>query len=97
MEEHTEDDNIEYIDAMKALRDLNDAVGGKELLHGWKSTIKEFKYRWKICNKKFRLSITPKIHIIFDHLEDQLNITIQVKRFLRLKNSSQELFSCQKG
>ena len=48
---------------------------GKELLHGWQSTIKEFKYRWKICNKKFRLSITPKIHIIFDHLEDQLNIT----------------------
>ena len=64
------------IETMKAFNEVVEGCFGKELVDGYKEKISKFKE----CYKSLDLSITPKVHIVFQHIEE----------FLSMKSTSQE-------
>ena len=72
--------------AFKNLKYLHILVNSKSLPYNYEKIIDEFTYSWIELSSKFSVPVTPKIHIICDHLADYFQITGQT-----LSNVTDEL------
>ena len=68
------------IETMKAFNDVVESCFGKELVEGYKEKISVF----KDCYMSLVLSITPKVHIVFQHITEFLAMrsTLEEKKGL---------------
>ena len=66
--------------ALKKLKYLHTLVNSKYLPYNYHKIIDEFTHSWVELSAKFSVPVTPKIHIICDHLADYFLITGQTLR-----------------
>ena len=64
-----------FSQALKKLKTLNMLVNSKSLPYNYDKVIDEFTNAWSELSTKFSVPVTPKIHIICDHLADYFDIT----------------------
>ena len=66
--------------AFKNLKYLHILVNSKSLPYNYEKIIDEFTYSWIELSSKFSVPISPKIHIIYDHMADFFLISRQTLR-----------------
>lgn len=75
MEKELPSDNLHHVKCLRSLKDLQDAVCKTELDDHFKTKIGEFKKDYSKLREESNISIPLKVHYIFDHLEDLLDMT----------------------
>ena len=69
------DEHKSIIDGFKAIQDVNKAICGRILQNNWKEAIASFEESIMFLHGKYSLSITPKLHIMIDHVPDYIEMT----------------------
>ena len=64
------DEYFEFIEAFKSIKELNDHVAGRKLKDGFEEVIDRFSINFLNLNANHNVSITPKIHIIINHVKE---------------------------
>ena len=67
------DEHKNFIDGFRVFKELNEAVCGKLLSANYKSVFKNFRETFMFLHTTYGLSLTPKLHIIFDHVEEYID------------------------
>ena len=75
LEKELPGDKSQYVKCLRSLKDLQDAVCTTDLDEKYSLKISEFKKQYDKLREESEISITLKLHYIFDHLEDLLNMT----------------------
>ena len=70
LEELLDENYIDYIEGFKSIKELNEHVSGKELKSDYSEVIDRFTLNFLALNTNHRVSVTPKVHIIMEHLKD---------------------------
>ena len=70
LEELLDENYIDYIEGFKSIKELNEHVSGKELNSDYSEVIDRFTLNFLALNTNHRVSVTPKVHIIMEHLKD---------------------------
>lgn len=65
----------EFTKFLSNLNNLHKALNSKFLPHNYCEVIDKFSHSWYKLSEKFKLSTTPKMHIILDHLCNYLDET----------------------
>ena len=68
-------DKLQHVNSLKALKELQDAVCKTELDEQYKVKIDDFKKEYNTLREESGITISLKVHYIFDHLEDLLDMT----------------------
>ena len=66
-----------YTETLDSLRLIDESVSGKTLNDRYETSISQFAKNVEVLRKNFKFKLTPKIHIICDHLKDYLSSTGQ--------------------
>ena len=75
MEKELPIDKLQHVKCLRSLKDLQDAVCKTELDDNYKTKIGDFKKDYIKLREESKISIPLKVHYIFDHLEDLLDMT----------------------
>ena len=75
LEQELPKDKLQHVNCLKSLKVLQDAVCKTELDENYKVKISNFKDEYNKLREETEISITLKIHYIYDHLEDLLDMT----------------------
>ena len=75
LEKELPSDKLQHVKCLRSLKDLQDAVCKTELDDHYKTKIGEFKKDYSKLREESNISIPLKVHYIFDHLEDLLDMT----------------------
>ena len=66
---------VEYKNVLLNLRSLHIVCNSECLPHNYTEVLDKFSSSWYQLQEKYKISTTPKIHIILDHLEDYFDET----------------------
>ena len=69
------DQHKSILDGFKATQALNQAVCGKFLEENWRETIDKFEENMLFLLGKYKMSITPKIHIMITLVPQYIIVT----------------------
>ena len=75
LEKELPNDKLQHVKCLRSLKDLQDAVCKTELDPQNNIKIADFKNEYTKLREEPNISITLKVHYIFDHLEDLLDMT----------------------
>ena len=75
LEEIYPDEHKSIIDGFKATQMVNKSLCGRVLKENWKESLASFEENILFLHGKYSLSITPKLHILMDHVGDYIEMT----------------------
>ena len=75
LEEMIPDEHKSIIDGFKATKEINREICGKVLGENCEKSLADFEDIIMFLHGKYALSITPKMHIMIDHVGDYIRMT----------------------
>ena len=75
LEKELPNDKLQHVKCLRSLKDLQDSVCKTELDPQYNIKIADFKNEYTKLREESNISIPLKVHYIFDHLEDLLDMT----------------------